>query len=64
MEIFHHESLRGDDMEPDETAAHKKILAVKDDTILQHPLSELMLYLKKYESIKFILNSIIISVSR
>ena len=53
LEIFHHESLRGEDMEPDETAAHKKILSVKDDTILQHPLSELMLYLKKYRIAKF-----------
>ena len=53
LEIFHHESHRGEDMEPDETAAHKKILAVKDDSILQHPLSELMLYLKKYRIAKF-----------
>ena len=53
LELFHHESTRGEDMEPDEMAAHSKIVALKDDEILQHPLSEVMVYLKKYRIAKF-----------
>lgn len=57
VELFHHESERkgknGEKMQPDEMAAHKKIVSVKDISILKHPLSEVMLYLKKYRISKF-----------
>ena len=53
LELFRNESIRGVDMEPDEMASHKKIVAIKDDSVLQHPLSEVMLYMKKFRISKF-----------
>lgn len=53
LELFRNESIRGFDMEPDEMASHKKIIDIKDDSVLQHPLSEVMLYMKKFRIAKF-----------
>ena len=53
LELFRNESIRGADMEPDEMVSHKKIVAIKDDSVLQHPLSEVMLYMKKFRIVRF-----------